>query len=697
LEWGNATRLMTFEMDRYEYGVDEPDEPFEIYANTTREEEVPFITKNEIYNLTVFVDPENRVEESNEGNNEMKKMMGPDLTFVFPEITFLNVKGNEVPSDKLIARENHTIRVKVKNAGCVAATNFSVALYVNRSYNATYNEPIAGFPQYEQISRLDPGVSRDVDFSWTPMGDGFYRVKVVVDENDGVPELRNDNNVHSSDVMKAGEPGYRAKPEPLTIFRKGTLNGGIIYEPYCYYVCPSPYTNESYDYPHVDFNINLSQNAEIVVARLYLYVWGDKRHPDFPNFLLACQPDVFVEFNDITVVPEVTYEDTSGATAENYTYTTYCYNVKPACDGVNWRAEAHFTRNEPMRFGVNGMALLVVYRDNDALLTSYWIGEGGDVIMAKNMIFFTGFEFDECKRECVFEGVSDAQKANASLLTVLAPYITYNPYSPDDNRTLHPEAGDKGDLLLFEGFGMHEVGSLMGGTTGHWEYRVPSTIAFTENEWEYVAVKDGTNTAAIQSQGNYLVLKNTILKVTYPPDLEPSLEKAPPKVVIGNSYNIPIVIKNEGKSKTKNFNVSFYATGGEPRERKEHVVMVEGNGSITKEFQWRAPLTPGTVEFKVVVDPDNDVEELINGYVNGELNNNATKTVTVGLGELIPPPHPGGGGGGTGGGWGEGTGTGEGSGSGEGIGVAGGTGEGAVGESGGKTKREAEVAKASSH
>jgi subtilase family serine protease len=672
-----------YKIDKYEYGVDEPDTPFEIDAGEEYRRRVPFTAENEIYNLTVFVDPEDRVEESNEWNNKMEKMMGPDLTFVFPGITFLNVNRNEVQPDKLIARENHTVRVKVKNAGCVAATNFSVALYVNKSYNATYSEPIAGFPQYEQISRLDPGAWTERDFQWTPM-DGFYRVKVVVDENNNVPELNEGNNIYSSDEVKAGEPGYKAKQSPLTIYERGTLNGGIIYVPYCYYVCPDPNTNSSFDYV-ANFDINLPQNATVEIARLYLYVWGDKMDPEHPGFRIGCQPDVSMKFNNILVNDKrTTYEDTSGATAENYTYTTYCYNVKPACDGVNWHAEAHFTRNEPMRFAVNGMALLVVYRDNDALLTSYWIGEGSDVIMAKNMKFPTGFEFNECERKCVFEGMSDAQKANASLLTVLAPYATYDPYSPNATRTLHPEAGDKGDLLLFEGFGMREVGSLMGTTTGHWEYRVQSTIAFTENEWEYVEVREGTNTAAIQSRGNYLVVKNAILKVTYPPDLEPSLEKAPPKVVIGNSYNIPIVINNVGKSRAKDFNVSFYATGGEPRERKEHVVMVEGNGSITKEFQWRAPLTPGTVEFKVVVDPDNDVEELINGYVNGELNNNATKTVTVGLGELIPPLHPGGGSG-TGGGWGEGTGTGEGSGSGEGIGTAGGSGESGAGESGGKT------------
>jgi subtilase family serine protease len=217
---------MGFEIDKYEYGVDEPDAPLEIYAGAEREAEVPFTAENEIYNLTVFVDPEDRVEESNEGNNEEEKRMGADLTFVFPEITFLNLNGNEVQSDKLIARENHTVRVKVKNAGCVAATNFSVALYVNKSYNATHSELIAGFPKYKQIHRLDPGVWGIVDFLWTPMEDGFYKVEVTVDEDKEVPELNEENNLYSSGEAKVGEPGYEQKPILLKLLRKANLQRG---------------------------------------------------------------------------------------------------------------------------------------------------------------------------------------------------------------------------------------------------------------------------------------------------------------------------------------------------------------------------------------------------------------------------------------------------------------------------------------
>ncbi len=162
-----------------------------------------------------------------------------------------------------------------------------------------------------------------------------------------------------------------------------------------------------------------------------------------------------------------------------------------------------------------------------------------------------------------------------------------------------------------------------------------------------------------------------------------------PPLVIGNSYEIPVVIYNRGRSDARNFNVSFYADG--ELIDKKHVNLLRSESSLSPDltFPWTAPSTVGIVKFKVVVDLDNDVEELINNFVgnrrdrDGEsnLSNVVTKTVSVDLGGWDIRPGIGGG---TGGGWGEGTGTGEGSGSGAGKGVAGGTGQG-TGESSGKT------------
>ena len=177
--------------------------------------------------------------------------------------------------------------------------------------------------------------------------------------------------------------------------------------------------------------------------------------------------------------------------------------------------------------------------------------------------------------------------------------------------------------------------------------------------------------------------------MTYPPDLEPSLEKVPP-LVIWNSYDIPVVIYNRGRSDARNFNVTVSIDGVEVlNETIGEIKGVQDGGSIPLTITKKAPSIGSIIKFNVTVDVDQEdkVEELINNmHGNGEGNNIWNDTVTV----FVNPPGPErgpGGGGGTGGGWGEGTGTGEGSGSGAGKGVAGGTGEGGAGESGGKTIR----------
>jgi hypothetical protein len=266
--------------------------------------------------------------------------------------------------------------------------------------------------------------------------------------------------------------------------------------------------------------------------------------------------------------------------------------------------------------------------------------------MAKNLNFPTGFEFKECTRECVFEDVGDAQVANASLLTVLTPYVSY------DATKLLPEAGGEGDLLRF---GRQEVANLIGDTTGHWAYR--NSIAFTENEWEYVYVKDGTNIAEIQSRGNYFVLKHAILKVEYLPELvAPYIPKS---VVVG--LPITVEIENKGKSKAGKFNVSFYVDG--VLKEKKHFGGIPGESRE----EWTLPWTPYRVgqlaRLNISVDCDNDVREL------NENNNNISQLVAVvDMLPLLPEE-----GGSSSSAWRRGSGPGEGTGGGPGAGTTVGT------------------------
>ena len=665
LDWNEAG----FEIDKYEYGVDKPRKGYG--SRWERKEELPderevegphnFRVVNKIYNLTVWVDPEDEIAESNEGNNDYEKLMGPDITI--GSIKFYNKNNNYVANDKLIIGEKHTIKVEVKNTGCVAAKDFSVAVYVNESAsNATifYNET--------RPSDLGSGVKTWVDFLWTPSERGFYDVKVMVDKDNDIPELNENNNIYPSygdgvDV-KVGEPNYRAKSYPLHVLPSQEIHGGMYYDIGNSYYDAVYYFDPDEDYI-INFENEVPDGATVELARLYLYLWGVEETWD-PGKL----PVVEMYFNDNLIPTAVSpYEEYPGATGNNYTYATFCYDVSDYVHpGSDLQARAVFTKTAAnMVYAKSGMGLIVVYTKTDAPLMRYYIGEGGDVIMAKNTnpFFTTGFEYADCTRRVEFNGVEYAHLANATLLTVLAPYSIESLC----------EGEEVGDALYFNNPSkMLNIPSLS--DTGHWAYVGSSNLALTAGHadargWEYVAVKDDLNTAEIQSRGNYFFLANAFLNVTYPPDLvKPDL---PPKVIVGES--IQVVIKNIGRSDARNFTVSFYVDGVfKGKVPVDEVEGVEGSKNWKElVFPWTAPITKvgQFVELNVSVDSDDEVSEL------REDNNNASRLVPVVEGSGLPQ-RPGGGGG-TGDGWGEGTGSGEGGTEGIPEGA-----EGAVGETGGK-------------
>ncbi|MGB7532564.1 MAG: CARDB domain-containing protein [Halobacteriota archaeon] len=678
----------SFKVDGYEYRMDEDVGNFT--TGESKEKELPvregsnthkFRVEelvNEVYNLTVFVDPENEIRERNEANNEKEKMLGPDITI--ENITFFNDKGIEVAKDKLIVDNEYKIEIKVKNMkgdigddkiACVAANNFDVEFSINDSNNETIFKRCAPIPE----STLGPGVvSKPVVFSLGPseLERGWYDAKVVVDANDKVPELNEDNNtelLEGEDGIKVGLPGYKAKPYPpfMPMFIEGEeIHGGIIYDTGKYGTkekLGSTDNNYSDAELNVTFEEKIPANASVRYARLYVYpdwafYFDDQEHrmAFLPNNTM-----LKVEFNRHEVnriepgshIPGIDkpYTDIPDATKFNASYATYCYDIPEnyykKSENNKAIAMRRGTSKDTFQFGIYGMALLTVYEDDDEPLIKYWVAEDRDVMMAKNKEYFTGFKFEDCRRKAEFRDVQDTRLANATLKTVLVSYATYG------KSKLYDDAGGKGDALYFNGPEMDIP--LWSGTTGHWE-KVSADIALTEGYnnaegrgWEYVDkyISDGDMIAEIESRGTMMGVAHAFLKLTYLPDLEPSLREARSKVAIGNSYQIPVLIENKGKSGTraKDFNVSFYATGGYPRENKQRVdEVVEGGGdSKMVYFPWTAPSTVGVVGFNVVVDSDNDIEELINIHRDGESNesNVDTKIVSVGLGEWEQHP-PGG-------------------------------------------------------
>ena len=699
------------------------------------EDDCPFwgsqLEANEIYDVEVIADPEDTVDEGNyEWNNTKEETIGPDLTI--DRITYYSAKGAQREGDKLIIDENQTIRVLVNNTGKVGAEGFKVKIWINSTNNTVVYNPS---PVHPPDNCVPPGAVKSVDFPWTPTERGWYILNATVDLYNNTPEWNENgdaemNNDKTWERIKVGYPGYTAKEGSMMMWKEGEekFNGGIIYT-----VGNSQRLDSGVDSKTLitHFDNPIPKGAHVKYARLYVYPdWAHwpstSKNPRIEPWMaiLPNNSHLSVTFNDndhplpnpiFTPEPNNPADpvDIPDATEWNASYATYYYDVtayyNDTEDANNWakavRLEYPLTPNiAKNKFGIEGMALLIVYDEYpEAPLMRYWVAEDRDLLYAKiDSTESTGFEYDECTRKIAFNGVTDAHLANATLKAVLASY--------DPNKELCSDA-KRADALYFSsninninnpGFGSNgRLEIPLKSTKGHWDWIFSDLhIALTTGHdnaegWEYVDVHNGTNYAAIQSRGAMMGVAHAILKVTYPPELVPSVDTSL-RATVGNPYDIPITITNLGKSTAKNFSVNISIKGKEGEEVFDETITElkgagqEGGNKETIKIEKIAPLVEGIIRFNVtvMVDPENEVTELINRGHNGEGNNIINVTVTVVVTSGVLDPIPGGGsGGGSGGGWGTGTGTGEGSGKGEGTGVAGGTGEGAEGESGGKAIR----------
>ncbi|MCD6203994.1 MAG: DUF3344 domain-containing protein, partial [Methanophagales archaeon] len=506
---------------------------------------------NEIYNVTVIADPtdsehpKGEVEELGDEINEKNEIIGPDLSPRY--MLFYRSENRErVQWDKLFVGENFTVKIMVENAGKIGAKNFSVAINVSNVTQKSVN-----------VSCLPGGEKEPVEiFNWAMPQRGFYEVRATVDiPENGVNETNEENNILPPTLVKVAEPNYRAT-KPLTIFHTGTVDGGVFFD------ASGPYSgllNGSSSYS-CDFENKLPKDATPTYARLYLYMWGWKEDPDHPGgyYKLGELPKITnATFNTKPVHLEPVGTEFPDATHENYTYATYACdipsNILNTIDS-NVSLKAEVTLNGT-HYAVSGMGLFVAYRYDKGLYTKYYIGEGGDIIMAKNEEHPTGFEYDECTSPVNFDNVEDYKLANATLITVLSEYKPEEPC----------EGTDEDDQLIFNG---EKVGEPIKDDdyptiVHYWRHHTAGDLALTANgeRGEYVDVK-GSNVATIQSRGNYFFLTNAFLNVTYPPDLEPEVPTTR-KANAGASYNIPITIHNWGKSKAKNFNVTISIDGNE--------------------------------------------------------------------------------------------------------------------------------------
>ncbi|MCK4542312.1 MAG: DUF3344 domain-containing protein, partial [Spirochaetales bacterium] len=590
--------------------------PKEFGAGVKREMELPevegehkFKTENEVYNLTVWVDPEDEILEKYEGNNKMEMMMGPDIVIA-------QLKAS--PGYPVVGVHNCTINVTLKNEGCLPAKDFNVILYLNHTY-LTETDEIAKLNytiSYPEPVSLYPNADRLLTFYWHPEKHGqiYYDVdiKVVADPNNTVPELDERNNEKSKGTpwriyLQTGYDG----DHPLRTYAHNLIpiRGGVNYtygDSYYLGGDANPH------YGPVHFENVIPKGASVELARLYLYwVWsyikvddplrpGQKKQSPAPL-------DVEVEFNGHvfdTVPADGNYTDLPHATGFDVGWGTYCYDVTADVENNNTVNAIRKGPWEDSKYtaAIAGMGLLIIYKDEDLPLTTYWINEGADVLWVSAM---TGLTPEDCTTDALFEGAADLDRVNATLWTIV-PFG--NCVDPDENRLYFNEKRWQGVWNSYP--------SVPG--------RRSPEVAIDKNRYVTKYLKPANNIAKLQDNNDCMMPANAFLILTYPPDLvRPAL---PSKVYVGNT--IPVAIYNQGRSDARDFYVSFYV-GGEFKG-KEHVDEIVGGESRELTFPWTAPITKvgHLVELGVWVDSEDDVTEL------REDNNNASRPVEVSLGGL---------------------------------------------------------------
>jgi PKD repeat protein len=78
---------------------------------------------------------------------------------------------------------SQTIPLNVSNMGEAPSGAFNVSLYIDDLKTGT-----------TRLGPLNPGEAKDAEFTWTPDAPGAYSIRVVVDEEDAIPEADEANN-----------------------------------------------------------------------------------------------------------------------------------------------------------------------------------------------------------------------------------------------------------------------------------------------------------------------------------------------------------------------------------------------------------------------------------------------------------------------------------------------------------------------
>jgi len=561
--------VSSFEIDRYEYEFE--DDIIDLGAGKQKRVRGSAPCEyEEPYNISVWVDVDDTILESDEDNNNKRMMVYADLIadgirFVSPDRYMLSLDAEKFVIDGLITNSgirvsdfNVTLEIKHRHSnGTVGDTVFNMTEYVEEPFDAG---------QHELRFEFDPNDKFETG--------GNYTVSLTVDSTDDVCESREDNNVISVEIVVHNSSGYTGGGDLINV-AQGEVRGRVVYT-----VGDSRYGNKMNpgEVKTVKYTGVVPDCADsIEFARIFVYWfayhWESVHHvPDLA--------DVDVTFNGHLLKKAGNYSDNPGASMHDFGYGLYSYDVTDyaAIGGNDVATVKNNNADEYVTMGVHAIGLLAAYGDEKEPLTKYWVNEGSDIMMAANDRYPTGLSSGDCVTTASFKGVerNDTENVNATLLTILG---MHSAYSPDE---LFSNPGD-----AYE-FNDHSIGSVE--NTSHWikpDY-IGYPIEFNKNnKWDSVTdyLKCGDNIAEIRSKGNYMMPGNAFLCLIFPPDLNIINLTAPASTVVGAQHSINTTIRNDGRSDAHDFNVTFYIDGKQ-MVRIPHLNLPAGENMTLHLYNW---------------------------------------------------------------------------------------------------------------
>ena len=258
--------------------------------------------------------------------------------------------------------------------------------------------------------------------------------------------------------------------DKLEVYRHDTIQGDLVFT-----IGDSAYSGDipfgsSFD---VNFETSMPEDAEIELARLYVYwSWSHSGNE-------GVIPNLETRFQDDLLVSDKEYTDRKGEGSYDYPAGTYAYNVTSLVSGNGQYLATVNNTGDGKSFGITGMGLLLVYKNGEQEI-EYWIGEGTDMVYAKDI------DQNYTITKVLFKDLADLENVDTSTLTTVVL------------------GGNKGNNTLYF-------------NTGSWDgiYNGEPSADIAIDHRDVTNYLQTTNTVNIQDRRDYMTSSNAILVVKY--------------------------------------------------------------------------------------------------------------------------------------------------------------------------------------